>query len=57
MPTKISNVKNDELYRVVLRRPVRVGRTLLRPGSDATMKGSVIKEHENDIESFSPVSH
>jgi hypothetical protein len=53
MSTKLSNVKNDELYRVVLRRPVRIGRTLLRPGADVTMKGWAIKEHADDIESVS----
>jgi hypothetical protein len=56
MSTKISNVKNDDLYRVVLLRPVRVGRTLLRPGADVTMKGWVIKEHADDIKSVSPAT-
>jgi hypothetical protein len=57
MATKILNFKNDGLYRVALLRPIRVGRTLLRPGADVTMKGWVIKEHADDIESFSPATH
>jgi hypothetical protein len=56
MSTKISNVKNDDLYRVALFRPVRVGRTLLRPGAVVTMKGWVIKEHADAIKSVSPAT-
>lgn len=53
MSIKITNVKDDETYRVTLRRPVRVNRTILRPGAAVTMKGHVIKEHADDVESIS----
>lgn len=53
MSIKITNVKADEIYRVTLRRPVKVNRTILRPGAAVTMKGRVIKEHADDIDTIS----
>ena len=53
MAITLTNVKNEETYRVTLRRPVKVNRTLLRPGAVVTMKGKVIKEHSDDVSSIS----
>lgn len=57
MSIKIANVKDNESYSVKLRRPVRVNRSILRPGAAVTMKGKVIKEHADDIESISAATH
>lgn len=57
MSIKLTNVKNNEIYRVTLRRPVKVNRVLLRPGAAVTMKGNVIKEHADDIDIISAATH
>lgn len=46
---KITDLDDATQYRVQLRRPFKVGRSWVRPGNDITLKGAVIKEHQDDI--------
>jgi len=47
----------DELqYSVTLLKPIRIGRSWLRPGADVTLKGKVIKEMADDIGSVQPLA-
>jgi hypothetical protein len=57
MNIEMTEVEDDTQYLVALKRTIRVNRTFLRPGSGVTMKGRVIKEHQNDIESISAAAH
>ncbi|MCO5059630.1 MAG: hypothetical protein M9905_17470 [Rhizobiaceae bacterium] len=49
-----AGVELDVSYQVKLRRPVRIGRTWLRPGANPVMKGKAVLEHRDDISELSP---
>lgn len=46
-----TKVKDDEIYAVELNRPIQVGQSWVRPGSDALLKGKVIKENLDAVQS------
>jgi hypothetical protein len=56
-PTAPYTDLEDELqYSVTLLKPIRIGRSWLRPGADVTLKGKVIKEMADDIGSVQPLA-
>lgn len=55
--------KNDDIfagvdpetsYKVALRKPIKVGRTWLRPGANPILKGKVVLDHKEAISELSP---
>lgn len=49
-------IDDEAFYEVELKRVVRRGRSVLRPGADITLKGKVVKELEADIAGIRPVT-
>lgn len=47
-------VDPDAAYKVALTRPIKVGRTWARPGTDVTLKGRIVLEHKDAISELSP---
>lgn len=52
---RFDTVEDGAQYDVRLLRPIKVGRTWLRPGEPVRLKGHVIKTHAEDIEHAAPV--
>lgn len=56
MALSIEKLKNETAYAVDLLRPVKVGRTWLRPGQPAQMLGKRIKEVAGDVAEVRPLA-
>ncbi len=52
MPRK--KIDPEAFYLVRLKRPVRVARMWLRPGQPHRMRGLLVQEHRDAIESYEP---
>ena len=53
---KIEDLNDDDQYSVTLHRPIPVGRSWARPGTEVRLKGKVIKEKADDIATVQPVA-
>lgn len=53
---KIEDLNDDQQYSVTLKRPIQIGRSWARPGADVTLKGKVIKENADGIDTVQPVA-
>ena len=61
MATKKTTAQHAELddetqYSVSLLKPIRVGRSWLRPGVDVVMKGKLIKENADVVGAIQPIA-
>lgn len=53
-PDIFAGVEPDASYDVALTRPVKVGRTWVRPGANAVLKGRVVLENRDAVRELSP---
>lgn len=59
MPTRklsIDKLSDEDRYEVDLKRPIRVGRSWVRPGQRVELKGRVIKDNADDVEAVRPLA-
>lgn len=53
---KIDDLNDDQQYSVTLTRPIPIGRSWARPGAGVTLKGKVIKENADGIDTVQPIA-
>ena len=56
MARKPTRLKADARYEVTLARPIRIGRTVLRPCDRVVLDGAAAEEHRDDILEVRPVA-
>lgn len=51
---KKPDIDPEAHYKVRLKRVIRRGRVILRPGEDITLKGAALSQHLDDVLDYTP---